>query len=248
MDDERKYDGRHVLAIKDQLREAILRGEISPDTDTTQVQLAEMLGVGRTPLREALRMLQGEGLVVVEPKRRRRVRIAQTSITDLEEIYYLRVVLEVALIRVTVPNLTHKDHAELEGLLAEVGHLWAGRDQRALEGPHLSFHGRLFAGLGPRGSEVVGQLYDHSVRYRRLYVADEEWTIFQDEHRQILDAVEAGDTEKAASLQASHSLRRAFLVASRAAAGERLPKLEQLIGSLGLNLADISAGHPAYRR
>jgi DNA-binding GntR family transcriptional regulator len=68
-------DGQHVAVVHDRLRAAILLGELPAGQTTSQVTLARDLDVGRTPLREALRMLQREGLVVSEPNRR--VRIAE---------------------------------------------------------------------------------------------------------------------------------------------------------------------------
>ena len=77
-------DGQHVALVHDQLFGAILRGELPAGQVTSQVTLARDLDIGRTPLREALRLLQREGLVVSEPNRR--VRIAALSATDAEEL------------------------------------------------------------------------------------------------------------------------------------------------------------------
>jgi DNA-binding GntR family transcriptional regulator len=85
-------DGLNVAVVHDQLRQAILRGDVPPGPATSQLVLARELGVGRTPLREALRMLQSEGLVISEPNRR--VRIAELSIADAEELYVMRILLE----------------------------------------------------------------------------------------------------------------------------------------------------------
>src|SRR5213596_3382734 len=75
------------------IRDAILDGKLEPGTTMSQVTLADELGVSRTPLREALRMLQNEGLIESEPNRR--VRVSEVSIADIEELYTIRVPLEV---------------------------------------------------------------------------------------------------------------------------------------------------------
>src|ERR1700745_1309753 len=99
--------GQHVALVHAPLRAAILRGELPAGQTTSQVSLARDLDVGRTPLREALRMLQREGLVVSEPNRR--VRIAALSATDAEELYVMRIALEAVAVRITVPTLTSTD-------------------------------------------------------------------------------------------------------------------------------------------
>ena len=102
--------------VHDRLRRAILRGEFDPKVPLSQVKLAARLGVSRTPLREALRMLQREGLIDSEPNRR--VRVAELSLADLEQLYASRVLLEALAVRLTVPVYTEADLAELRGALA----------------------------------------------------------------------------------------------------------------------------------
>ena len=77
-------------------------GSSPPGAVMSQVALAEELGISRTPLREALRMLQSEGLVEGEPNRR--VRVAPMTRTDLEELCVMRVTLEAEAIRLSVPR------------------------------------------------------------------------------------------------------------------------------------------------
>jgi len=84
--------GQSFVAVHTRLRAAILSGEIPEGATTSQAMLAERFGVGRTPLREALRMLQREGLVISQPNHR--VRIAELSSEDAEELYIMRIALE----------------------------------------------------------------------------------------------------------------------------------------------------------
>src|SRR5213079_2359537 len=124
--DENTRDGQHVAVVHERLRDAILRGEIEAGATTSQTALAKQLDAGRTPLREALRMLQREGLVVSEPNRR--VRIAELSSDDAEELYVMRIALEAVAVRITVPRLLSADVAELEGLLAQMTHFFNVHD------------------------------------------------------------------------------------------------------------------------
>jgi DNA-binding GntR family transcriptional regulator len=107
--------------VHDRLRTAILRGEFDPTVPLSQVKLAARLGVSRTPLREALRMLQREGLIDSEPNRR--VRVAELSLADLEQLYAARVLIEALAVRMTVPAYTAADLAELKDALAEMTEL-----------------------------------------------------------------------------------------------------------------------------
>src|SRR5919112_1940186 len=162
-------DGQHVALVHDRLRDAILRGVLPAGQTTSQVTLARDLDVGRTPLREALRMLQREGLVVSEPNRR--VRIAGLSSADAEELYVMRIALEAVAIRITVPTLTSTDFAELEGLMAQMDHYMRTEDRPGLRAPHRAFHDRLVRDSGERVTITIGQLFDHAERYRLAYGA-----------------------------------------------------------------------------
>ena len=84
MSDVTSRTGDNVVQVHEQLRAAILAGDVRPGAKTSQAELARDLDVGRTPLREAIRMLQSEGLIFTEPNRR--VVIASLSIEDAEEL------------------------------------------------------------------------------------------------------------------------------------------------------------------
>jgi GntR family transcriptional regulator, rspAB operon transcriptional repressor len=204
--------GLSVSSIHGQLRDAILRGEIAPGEVTTQVHLAELLGVGRNPLREALRILEREGLVVSAPNHR--VRVAGLSADDAEDIYVVRIPLEVTAIRLTVPRLKSADIADLEGLLAQIKHYLSQSDLRGIRIPHRAFHQRLVDGAGERGRAIIGELFDHAERYRMFYTGgtEESWAARTPEHRAILDAAAAGDADAAAYHLAAHYLQTAARV------------------------------------
>src|SRR3954447_3251459 len=200
-------DGQHVALVHDRLRDAILRGELPAGQTTSQVTLARDLDVGRTPLREALRMLQREGLVVSEPNRR--VRIAQLSSSDAEELYVMRIALEAVAVRITVPRLTSTDFAELEGYMAQMDHYMRSEDRPGMRVPHRAFHDRLVHAAGERVLTTIGQLFDHGERYRLRYGATtpERWDQRRAEHRAILDAAAASDGDLAAERLVAHYLQ-----------------------------------------
>jgi DNA-binding GntR family transcriptional regulator len=199
-------DRQHVGLVHERLRSAILRGEIPAGATTSQAALAEQLSAGRTPLREALRMLQREGLVVSEPNRR--VRIAELSADDAEELYVMRVSLEAVAIRITVPTLTSADFAALEGYMAQMDRYMLVDDQPGFRESHRAFHQLLVAGAGPRVTEEMAQLFDHGERYRLQYGgANVAYEDRRTEHRAILDAADAGDADLAALRLCEHYAR-----------------------------------------
>jgi DNA-binding GntR family transcriptional regulator len=194
-------DNRDVTefdAVHDTLRERILRGELAPGQEMSQVKLAKELGVSRTPLREALRMLQREGLV--DGKANRSPRVAGFSMADMEELYCARLPMEAVALRTTIPRLSSSDIAALEGAMAQMAHFAELQEYEHWEMPHRAFHLGLTAHAGPRMSALLRQLSDHSERYRRLYTTatPRAWTSGVSEHRAILDAIKRGDADAAA--------------------------------------------------
>ena len=189
-----------------------MRGELPPETVVSQVQLARDLGVSRTPLREALRMLQREGLI--ESEHNRRVRVAGFSLPDLEQLYIMRVTLEATAIRLTIPWLSPEDIASLEGDLAQMAHFDEQDDFERWEVPHRAFHGLLVGGAGERMSITLSQLSDHAERYRRLHatrISKVKLRVAR-EHRLILDAAKARDAETGARRLGAHLAQTAFEV------------------------------------
>ena len=203
-----RKDTRGTEAVYERVRGAILDGEITPGTTMSQVALADELGISRTPLREALRMLQSEGLVRAEPNRR--VRVAAASARDLEELYVMRVTLEAEAIRLAVPRMAAEDIARLEGYNAEMAHFAEVKDYRRWVVPHRAYHRALTGPAGERCNALMGQLFDHSERYRRLHIGHGPSAWATKDHRAILDACKESDREKAGRLLANHFARTAF--------------------------------------
>jgi DNA-binding GntR family transcriptional regulator len=205
-------NGTGAEVVHDQLREAILHGRLQAGSIMSQVQLAREFGVSRTPLREALRMLQREGLV--EGEANRRVRVAPFSLADLEELYALRIVNEALGIRLTVPSMTEEDDEFLADSLRRMAHYANERDVDVWEQHHREFHRRLVRLAGPRPLRLLSELSDHSERYRRLYIASEPraWTVGAAEHEAIVEACQEREAASAAERLARHLSRTALSV------------------------------------
>ena len=206
----RTRDGQNVGAVYERLRTAILRGEIEAGATVPQATLARDFGAGRTPLREALRMLERDGLVISEPNRS--VRVAPLSGEDFEELCTMRVALEAVAVRISVPTLTSADLANLEGYMAQMEHYQKVGDYAGVRAPHRAFHRLLVAASGQRVSGEISDLSDHSERYRLRFGGYGSWEDRRAEHRGILDAAAAGDPDLAAVRLAEHYARTAILV------------------------------------
>lgn len=187
-----------------QLRRAIVRCEIPNGAQLSQRELSQLTGIGRTPLREALRMLQREGLVEAEPNHR--VRIADFSISDLEQLYAMRISLEALAIRLTLPLLKKEELHKIENLLAQMAELPTPEEYERWETPHRAFHLGLVAHAGTRIVMTIAQLSDHAERYRRFYSteAPRGFERGMREHRAIVEACLARDAGAAAERLARH--------------------------------------------
>jgi DNA-binding GntR family transcriptional regulator len=193
------------------LRESILNGAIAPGSFLSQVQLASNLGVSRGPLREAVRMLQREGLVEAEVNRRGRV--SSFSIQDLEQLYAMRIVHEALALRISVAQFTERDLEALHGHLRRMDAV-VDHDLRAWQAVDREFHFALVAHVGDRMMRTIRELYDHADRYRWLYIkgVPRALSIATEEHKKIFDGCSSGDAARAAGELARHLARTALTV------------------------------------
>ena len=188
----------HVL---DALRTAILAGELAAGETLRQEDLAERLGVSRMPVREAIKRLHSEGLVEVLPSRR--VRVAELSRAEIEDIYDMRAALEPLAIRLAVPRLT-------KAQLRDAAHaLEAADDEEDADTfgvRNAAFHLSLMnACERTRLLNGIASLLDLSDRYQRAALRhDEHNALVRAEHAALLEAARAGDAEEAARLTEAH--------------------------------------------
>jgi DNA-binding GntR family transcriptional regulator len=200
----------NTMQVYRYLRTAILNGELPADAKVSQVRLAATLGVSRSPLREALRLLQNEGLVHGEHNRR--MTIATLDPDDLEELYALRLLVEPLGVKLTVPRLTDADLAALRVAYEETKAALASQDIASLHEPHRRFHLGLSGLGGPRLRRQIEDLWDSAERYRRVTLEPsanvETLTRLADmEHDAMLHAAERGDADMCARLVAQQLVR-----------------------------------------
>jgi DNA-binding GntR family transcriptional regulator len=201
--------GEALGLILRELREAILDGRMSPGARIHQQAVAEEFGTSRLPVREALRQLQNEGLVVVSPNVG--ARVARLDAADFDEVYLLRQRLEPLAIELSAPHLSEQ---QLEALGRDVLAMEAFADVLGREAEWLAhdraFHVGTFAGArSPRLLAIVESLWNVAEPYRRAYLElhPEVVELTHVEHRLMVNALERRDGEDAARVLEMHIRR-----------------------------------------
>ncbi|KRT64058.1 MAG: GntR family transcriptional regulator [Chloroflexi bacterium CSP1-4] len=187
---------RSVLAdqVRDRLLEGILDGHYPPDTRIIETQVARELGTSQAPVREALRALEGLGIVEITPFRGARVR--RPSKHEIIEAYAVRSTLETLGARLAVPRMSDADVAELAGHLRAMHAAAADHDGHGVAEADARFHGRIVE-LADNGAlvKVWRSLEPFPRTYLTLVVpgADPEWSAAL--HDPILAAIQRRDPE-----------------------------------------------------
>lgn len=199
------------------LRTAVITGELAPGTLHSVQVLATQLGVSRTPVREALIKLAQQGMVRFE--RNRGVRILQTSLHDLEEVFALRLLLEVPATRRAVDLLDDVGRRELRRMFTAMQKAAAADDEFRMWEHDRRFHRVLLAASGnSRLAEYVDGMRDMVLR-RGVSTAGSSRSLddIVAEHAAVLERVEAGDAFGAASAMRAHILHTADLLIAQEA-------------------------------
>lgn len=188
----------------DQLRRLIVAGEIAPGRPIRQDAIAQQLGVSRVPLREALKTLEAEGQVVYRPHRG--YAVAELALSDLEEVYRLRELLEGEAVRTACPHYSDDELARLEDLRRDVDEAAEQDDLVGMIAANRRFHFALLEPCGmPRLLRMVRTLWDSTDAYRAVYYnAEDNRARVRREHEQIVRAASDHDVEALVSLLDQH--------------------------------------------
>lgn len=208
----------NTLVAYEQVRAAILSGALAPGSVISQVRLAAELNTSRTPLREALRLLQTEGLV--QSDFNRRVRVAPLSVADLEALYAMRLASESLAVRLTVPQLTDEDLADLRADLDALHRHPETTLPADIAASHRRFHCGLFSRVGDRFRGHVEDLWDQAERYRIIYQEYDKHraslvALAMRDHELILEAAEARDGARCSRRVAEHLARNALTIIAK---------------------------------
>jgi DNA-binding GntR family transcriptional regulator len=187
----------------ERIRGEILDRTLLPDTTLVEGALAQRYKMSKTPIREALYALARAGLVN-DSARGWRVRLMDKS--DAAEIYRLREVLEPLALRTSFPLLTAEDKQVLRHNIAEVRAAITTRDLPRLIAANSSFHYALFARAGnSRIVEILRRLQDQLKVIRiEIWTSDIEYLHWVDQHAALVDAIEAGEIDRAAMMLHDH--------------------------------------------
>ena len=188
------------------LRERILRGVYADDTPLRQDALAAELGVSRIPIREALRQLEAEGLVVFNPHRG--AVVSSLSVDEIDELFELRAQIESDLVRRAIVHTTTEDISRAKEILKAYEAAFRSAEVTEWGKLNWEFHSTLYAPANrPFTMAIIQRLHQQSDRYLRMQLVlthGESRAI--DEHRAIMAAVAARDVKQACSLMRQHIL------------------------------------------
>ncbi len=188
------------------LRRQILRGELKPGERLMEISLANKLGVSRTPIREAIRTLEHEGLVVMVP--RRGAHVAEITRQELNDVLEIRKTLEVLAIQRACANMTDRDIRQLREAEEAFAILVERKDAdiTALGEADEHFHDIIYQGTNNRRLiQILNNLREQMYRFRVEYLKDIDIRqMLVREHDAIVKALEIRDTEEAVRLVTMH--------------------------------------------
>ncbi len=198
-------------AVLAELRRMIADGRLAPGMRIVQDTLALDLGVSRVPLREALKILEGEGLVGYAAHRG--YVVARLSLSDLLEVYRIRELLEAEAVALAVPLMTEEGLDRLEEAAADVEAAAERGDVTAMTVANRRLHATLIEACGlPRLVRIIAQLWDATEVYRSVYYGERPHRdVVVGEHREIVTSARARDTQRLLAVLADH---RAHAVAA----------------------------------
>lgn len=198
--------------IADILREAILNGTLRGGQQLVQDELAAQFGVSKIPLREALRQLEGEGLVISYLNRG--VVVCELSGDELQELCDIRIALETSIIRLALPHLTESILIQAAQILDQIDY-----DEQSAEkwgDYNWQFHQTLYAPAGrPQHLALIKTLHTRFERYLRVHLTLLKYKEQgQAEHRQILAACREKKLALVTQLTEQHIAEVAQLLAT----------------------------------
>lgn len=179
------------------LRNAILTGELSPGERLMEIKLADKLGVSRTPIREAIRKLELEGLVVNTP--RKGAEVANISPEDLRDVLEVRRSLEVLAISLACEKMTDETLALLYENIEAFKHSIDAKETSNIASVDVTFHDIIYKATGNnRLLQILNNISEQMYRYRFEYIKNKEsWNRLVEEHMNIYEAIKNRDKDLA---------------------------------------------------
>ena len=171
------------------LREAILRGDLQPGERLMEIQLANRLGVSRTPIREAIHMLEQEGLVVTIP--RKGAEVAKMTLKDMEDVLEIREALDVLAAQLACGRITEEGLAELKDKKKDFELSLKSADVKQIAEADVRFHDVIYEATGnPKLVNLLNNLREQIYRYRVEYLKNaQNYPGLLEEHEAIYHAL-----------------------------------------------------------
>ena len=186
------------------LRQAILRGELKPGERLMEIQLANKLGVSRTPIREAIRKLELEGLVLMIP--RKGAEVADISEKSLRDVLEVRKVLEELAVKLTCDKIKSAQIRELKRAAEEFRKTLKSGDITQIAEADVRFHDVIYEATdNQKLIQLLNNLREQMYRYRIEYLKRQEaYPQLLAEHEDIIRRIENKDKERAAEIVCRH--------------------------------------------
>ncbi len=186
------------------LRKAILTGELKPGERLMEIHLANRLGVSRTPIREAIRKLELEGLVIMIP--RRGAEVAQITEKSLKDVLEVRRALDALCVELACDRICAAEEERLGKACDEFERATQTKDATTIAEADVVFHDIIVHATGnQRLIQLINNLSEQMYRYRFEYIKDESrHDNLVDEHRMIYESIVGRDKEGAAKAARFH--------------------------------------------
>lgn len=186
------------------LMDAIMLGQLSPGERLLEVQLAEEMGVSRTPVREAIRRLELEGFVVMVP--RKGAYVAGLSVADVEAVYEIRTALETLAVRLAAQRMVAEDYKQLDALAEKMRDTWQEGNVENWVELDAKFHELLYRfSRNDRLVQMMNNIMEQLSRYRIISLANVEVRHNSlSEHEAVIEALRRHDSEAASAAAAQH--------------------------------------------
>ena len=194
------------------LREAILKGELQPGERLMELQLAAKLGVSRTPIREAIRMLEQEGLAVTIP--RKGAEVARMTEKDMEDVLQIRDALDELAASIACGQISQDELDELRRTMREFEESTKTGDIKRIAEADVKFHDIIYrATRNPKLENMLSNLREQMYRYRVEYLKDEKnYPVLFEEHSRIVEGLAAKDKDMLTAAMHEHVRNQAEAV------------------------------------
>ena len=186
------------------LRQAILTGELKPGERLMEIHLANRLGVSRTPIREAIRKLELEGLVTMIP--RRGAEVAQITEKSMSDVLEVRRAMDALCVELACERISDEELKELKAACDNFEHAVRSKDNKKIAKADVELHDIIVKATGnSRLVQLINNLSEQMYRYRYEYIKDaSQHNRLIEEHRIIYESIVNKDKETASQAAKMH--------------------------------------------